>query len=419
MFIYAIPFIFVITLLFIYVSRQGSGKTVGAYGLWFYAICFGLTIYLHFTNPRYTVNNFPATIFLSVSITFWLLPLLEMKKTSKDSGERFIHIPDSHLKMIVVVVAILSSIATIYYLPQLNKLFSDTTLLEYRDINNDEIHEANTLLGTIMVQICSLLPIVMVLLGYCYTFKKVQPLWLFLLLFGSLCEPLHMLVFTGRDGFVQWLFLIVFTMAYYLPFMSPEQRLKFRSIAMLLGGFCVFIFMAISISRFQYIGGSFTGMLSYLGQMPRNFSHVFEVGDSFSLYPAGRLLPLLARFGIIPLNNFDYNGLVSHYITVYEYTPNVFSTFIGSACLALPAWVVIVLSAILGYCIKKIIIKGNRDCFSFSQSYLYIFYAYFLSINIFYARFSLAPQGNVLVILSIMFYYYMYNMENKIINESH
>lgn len=398
----ALPAVPLLPLLFV-CYKLHRGISMQIIPIMFVVICFILAPLSQIINPIDPVVDNPerALLFLGFTWFLWLFPLLFISDwdDAEDVFGNTIKKPEL-LTHIVIITTCSASIILARYAS--NILETDIVLLRLEGI------QKQSPLTSVGIHLCSFFPFALFLFMFYFFSKKTSFKVLLLLLFGSICEILHMVYFYGRDGFMEW--IISGGLAFIL-FGKNRFKKKSSNKFLIVLFACVVILVIllttiISNTRADNNKGEALKNLTfdYFVQIPKNFIAAYDINNQYTYRGMERAFPFLK------LLNPDYDEVevlfrkteqTKIFLNTYGYSNNVFSSFIGDLCgyigvqrtLISSFFICVIMSCVFRYSKKTI-----------GYYYLCYFYCFSLILNFFYLRYSLSTQPWIMVCLSIMYF---------------
>ena len=157
------------------------------------------------------------------------------------------------------------------------------------------------------------------------------------ILMASIVQAILSIIMAGRAAMIYWAFDFYLLYSYFYQYLSTMTKRKITITALVLGGMAAFLFISITIARFdEGLRDPFESLYGYAGQHVNNFCTMF-VHASDSPFSIDRIFPLTSK---LLGHQFD---LMEHYGTITSnirdnILVNVFDTFGGEIYLDL-GWI--------------------------------------------------------------------------------
>lgn len=172
---------------------------------------------------------------------------------------------------------------------------------------------------------------------YMKSFMKCSSILTTGILIASIVQAILAIIIAGRAAMIYWAFDFYMLYSFFYQYLAQNIKRKINITALCFGGLAAFLFISITISRFE--DGSrdpLDSLYGYAGQHINNFCTMF-VHASDSPFSLDRIFPLTSK---IMGNQFD---LMEHYSNITSHIKsniivNVFDTFGGELYLDL-GWI--------------------------------------------------------------------------------
>ena len=295
----------------------------------FYMFASGAAIFTHYVMAPNAYHTILSVVFHLLILYLCISPII---KFAKYQARRSFRLLDDNRFKILAYSLILLQLFSITYFAQ-----EDVAMLLRGDFSQirSEILASERGTGSIFRTIAGVGSYYycynMILFFYSLAFRKDRKIFLILLMVSSVSRVFHSLTYMGRDGILFWLLSFVVSYFIFKPYIKNEASVFLRKIFISIGGLSIFLFLAISVSRFgDSDNGVFYSLIDYFGQPINNFGVMFHQFHDYS--GTKTVLPLL--YGEKGISGGDVLADTDYFMSKYGFANNSFKTFVGSFYMA-------------------------------------------------------------------------------------
>lgn len=153
---------------------------------------------------------------------------------------------------------------------------------------------------------------------------------------ASIVQAMIAIIMAGRAALIYWMFDFFLMYSYFYKVLPPKIKKTIIVLASILGGLAVFMFMSITISRFDDDGthDPFESIYGYAGQHINNFCAMFTRASD-SPFSIDRIFPLTSKVLGHPYDMMEHYETIVSAVKDKSIVVNVFDTFGGEIFLDL------------------------------------------------------------------------------------
>ncbi len=374
----------------------------------FYLFAALASIYVHFRISN-TYNSIETIGFHVIVLFLFMLPIFTFCKNEK--SKVILHINPNGFKIIATIFIGLNLFSVIYFIPIDIKILLSGNLGGLRNAQTfgGESYGGSGFFRTIAGVAAYYYGICLILYFYSITFLHESKRFNNLLLIASTSRVFHALSYIGRDGILFWVLSFIFLFCVFYPYMNKDLSKLILKRCLVIFGFVVFVFLAISISRFKNSAISpFESIIDYYGQGLNNFGQLYK---NFHEYTGNKTIwPWL--YGEKGVSGNEAVVRAVEFELKYGFKSNVFFTYVGNLYRSYGSVLTIIIAMIFSVIFSSIL-KGR--IFSISKLIVLFFVFQIVICNYFYYFFA-NRVGN-LYILSLPFIIYLIN--SYLVKKSH
>lgn len=201
------------------------------------------------------------------------------------------------------------------------------------------------------------------------------------ILLASIVQAIIAIIMAGRAAMIYWAFDFYLLYSFFYRYLSPATKKTINLTALTLGGLALFLFISITIARFDGSVGRnpLESLYGYAGQHINNFCTMFVYGGNTDI-SIDRIFPLTSKLMGEPFE------LSEHYEKLVGQVPsgvlvNVFDTFGAEIYLDLGWFGYIFFFMLLG--LVTLIIRYNWQEITFNRTFITIIFIAFFTRSIF------------------------------------
>lgn len=269
----------------------------------------------------------------------WTFVIFLLKTVCRLPLQKHIRIKDKLLYLFLIFVTISSVIMIATKTSDIKEALimdmADVRGEHYKELSQGSNEGANYFMLIPQILVCA--PFPTAALFFWFYMKAFMDSSRFLqmgILLASVVQAVLSIIMAGRAAMIYWAFDFFMLYSYFYRYLSTATKRIINITALLIGGLSAFLFISITIARFD--GGSrnpFESLYGYAGQHVNNFCTMF-VHASDSPFSIDRIFPLTSK---LSGHQFD---LMEHYETITSNIKdnifvNVFDTFGGEIYLDL------------------------------------------------------------------------------------
>ena len=366
----------------------------------------------------YGINDNNITIPTLLLFCFqWTLVLIPIHFIAKLSMEQHFPIKEKMLYTFLILVTVSSFIMILSRATDIKEALvmdlADVRNQHYQDLANGGSSDgANYLMLLPNIFVSNPFPTLSLFLWfYIKAFMKCNIFLRFGILTASIVQAIIAIIMAGRAAMIYWAFDFFLLYSYFYRYLKPQVRKKINLTALILGGIAGFMFIAITLARFDdssYNRNPFDSLYGYAGQHINNFcTMIINGGETPASFD--RLFPLLSK---LTGHSFD---LFEHYETIGAHMPsnivvNVFDSFGAEIFLDLGWFGLSIFFMML--LLFAFIIKTKWQAVSFHRVFFMVIIIAFFSRGLFAWPFT--HHYTTLAILLTLFCSYLFKYAFKI-----
>lgn len=230
------------------------------------------------------------------------------------------------------------------------------------------------------------------------------------ILLASIVQAIIAIIMAGRAAMIYWAFDFFLLYSFFYRYLSRSVKHRINMMASILGGMAAFLFISITIARFDGTTGRnpLESLYGYAGQHVNNFCTMFVYGGNNDI-SLDRIFPLTSK---IMGKSFE---LVEHYDGLVAQMPNgilinVFDSFGAEIFLDLGWFGYIVFFILLG--LATLVIRHNWQELTFHRVFPLIIFIAFFTRSIFAWPFTghYTTMALMVTLLSSYFFKYIFRI---------
>lgn len=379
-----IPLIYFLGLGFYFYKKQQCWNIDIAAALLLATISF-FAIMIDFNNVygEYGINEdyitLPTLILFCIQWTIILLPIHHIAMISI---EQHPVIKKKMLYILTITIALASLIIICTSLSDLKEALTSEMVDLYTQ-HLDTVRYSSDTSNYIMFlpQILVAYPfptLALFLWFYIKAFTKCPTILRTSLLIASIIQAITSIISAGRAAMIFWMFDFILIYSYFYKYLAPKQKRYINIIFGSIGTLCLFLLLAITISRFDQTNRDpLVSLYGYAGQHINNFCAMISQGSN-SPFSFDREFPLTAKLLGQQYNILDhYDNIASH----VKILVNVFGTFGGD--LYLDLGIIGYISFFTLWTIGYILIKNKWTSLKFYNIFIFIILLSFITKGLF------------------------------------
>ncbi len=385
----AFPLIYFICLFVFFWSKQKTWNIDLAATSLLVVISFcAIMIDINDIYDEYGINQknltFPTILLFCLQ---WTIVLIPIHLLSRIQLLRHFPIKEKMLYLFFIVMAISSLLMIISRAGDIREALvmdlADVRDEHYKDITEGGDKGSNYLMLIPNIFISNPFPTLALFFWfYMKAFMKCNVFLRAGILISSIVQAIIAIIMAGRAAMIYWAFDFFLLYSYFFQYLSKSVKRIITMTASILGGLAGFLFIAITIARFdgtQINRDPFDSLYGYAGQHINNFCTMFVHGSDSPL-TFDREFPLLSK---LTGHQFD---LVNHYEAITSQLKanilvNVFDTFGAELYLDL-GWIGYILF-MLFIILLSIYIKYKWQEMSFNRVFFFVIVVAFFTRGLF------------------------------------
>lgn len=411
-----IPLIYFIGLFAYFLNKHKSwNMDLAAASLLIVISFFAIMIDINDIYGDYGINEYSLTLPTVVLFCIqWTFVIFLINTVCRLPLQKHIQIKEKLLYLFLILITVSSAIMIATKTSDIKEALimdmADVRGEHYKDLAQGSSDGTNYLMLIPQILVCA--PIPTAALFFWFYMKSFMDSSRFLqigILLASIVQAVLAIIMAGRAAMIYWAFDFYMLYSYFYQYLAAATKRIINLTALVLGGLASFLFISITIARFD--GGTrdpFESLYGYAGQHVNNFCTMF-VHASDSPFSIDRIFPLTSK---LTGHQFD---LMEHYETIVSNIQdnilvNVFDTFGGEIYLDL-GWIGYILFFLFIFVFTKII-QNRLTEMKFHHVFILIIITAFFTRGLF--AWPFVNHYTTIALSLTMFNCYMFKYKFKI-----
>lgn len=340
----AIPFIYFLGLFAYFFYRQRQwGMDLAATSLLIVISLSAIVIDVKDLYGQYGINERSITLFSLLLFCFqWTMVLIPLHLVSSLNIEKHHPIKNTLLYIFLIAISLSSLFIIMTRAGDIREALimdlADVRTEHYKDLADSGDLGSNYLMLIPMILTNNPFPTVAIFFWfYMNSFMKTNIFLRTGVLIASVVQAIIAIIMAGRAAMIYWAFDFYLLFSFFLHYLPKRTKRSIVLTAAVIGGLASFLFISITVARFDSSGRNpFDSLYGYAGQHVNNFCTVIEHGGD-SPTTIDRIFPLMGK---LTGNSYD---MMEHYENIVRNVKssilvNVFDTFGGEIYLDL-GWI--------------------------------------------------------------------------------